>query len=441
MKITNYEAEATLLGAILVEGTLFNDLELEEEHFYDARHRRIFRAMKEVFEKKQPIDIVTVTTALLDDIHQIGGTLYLTEMAESVATLANFKQHEALILEAYRMRKSRDLVKGYVENPSDEAMDVLLKKLTHFQDLGTSQKERSTYDYLMEISKDMTEKTIQTGYMTSLSDFDDMTGGLQKGDLIIVAARPSVGKTAFALNLAAGHCKNKGSSLVISLEMGTKQLLERMISAEGMMDGRKWRNLLFSEEDYEKAFRAIGTIASWDLTIFDTKRTLSQVRSTIRNAVQKDPNGHHLVIIDYLQLITPTTIRKDRRDLEIGEITRELKLLAMELKVPIVLLSQLSRGVESRQDKRPLMSDLRESGNIEQDADVITFLYRDDYYNRMSESPTITEIIISKHRNGPTGTVEVEFWKEYGRFGDMRDVQGTHENIESRRENGFSMEF
>lgn len=332
-------------------------------------------------------------------------------------------------------------MKGYVENPSDEAMDVLLKKLTYFQDAGTSQKERSTYDYLMEISKDMTEKTIQTGYMTSLSDFDDMTGGLQKGDLIIVAARPSVGKTAFALNLAAGHCKNKGSSLVISLEMGTKQLLERMISAEGLMDGRKWRNLLFSEEDYEKAFRAIGTIASWDLTIFDTRRTLSQVRSTIRNAVQKDPNGHHLIIIDYLQLITPTTIRKDRRDLEIGEITRELKLLAMELKVPIVLLSQLSRGVESRQDKRPLMSDLRESGNIEQDADVITFLYRDDYYNRMSESPTITEIIISKHRNGPTGTVEVEFWKEYGRFGDMRDVQGTHENIESRRENGFSMEF
>ncbi|MFD1170706.1 replicative DNA helicase [Oceanobacillus caeni] len=311
-------------------------------------------------------------------------------------------------------------MKGYVENPSDEAMDVLLKKLTHFQDAGTKQKERSTYDYLMEISKDMTEKTKQTGYMTSLTDFDDMTGGLQKGDLIIVAARPSAGKTAFALNLAAGHCKNKGSSLVISLEMGTKQLLERMISAEGMMDGRKWRNLLFSEENYEKAFRAIGTIASWDLTIFDTRRTLSQVRSTIRNAVQKDPNGHHLVIIDYLQLITPTTIRKDRRDLEIGEITRELKLLAMELKVSIVLLSQLSRGVESRQDKRPLMSDLRESGNIEQDADVIAFLYRDDYYNRMSESPTITEVIISKQRNGPTGTVEMEFWKEYGRFGDIR---------------------
>lgn len=185
-----------------------------------------------------------------------------------------------------------------------------------------------------------------------------------------------------------------------------------MISAEGLMDGRKWRNLLFSEEDYEKAFRAIGTIASWDLAIFDTKRTLSQICATIRNTVQQDPSSNPLIIIDYLQLITPITIRKERRDLEIGEITRELKLLAMELKVPIVLLSQLSRGVES--------------GNIEQDADVIAFLYREDYYNRKAESPTLTEVIISKHRNGPTGTVEMEFWKEYGRFGDVEE--GKREN-------------
>ncbi len=422
----NYEADSTLLGAILVEGTLFNDLELEEDHFYDVRHRSIFRSMKEVFDKKQPIDIVTVTTALRDAIHQVGGTLYLSRLAESVATLANIKQHEALILDAYRIRKSREFVKVYMENPSEDAMEVLLEELTDIQEAGDIPQEKGLKDYLMEISREMTEKTIQTGFMTSLADFDQMTGGLQRGDLIIVAARPSVGKTAFSLNLAAGHCKNNGSSLVISLEMGTKQLLERMISAEGMMGGRKWRNLLFSEEDYEKAFRAIGSIASWDLAIYDTRRTLSQIRSTIRNQVQKEPNGNHLIIIDYLQLITPTTIRKERRDLEIGEITRELKLLAMELKVPIVLLSQLSRGVESRQDKRPLMSDLRESGNIEQDADVIAFLYREDYYNRKAESPTLTEVIISKHRNGPTGTVEMEFWKEYGRFGDVEE--GKREN-------------
>src|SRR5699024_3804581 len=258
------------------------------------------------------------------------------------------------------------------------------------------------------------------GYKTSLPPFDRLTGGLQQGDLIILAARPSVGKTAFALNMATGHCKNGGSSLVFSLEMGTKQLLKRMISAEGMINIRKWREIdnLFTGKDYENAMRAIGELTDWKLEIDDTKRTIAEIRAAIRKYIHDHPNQKPLVIIDYLQLISHTLIKTDRRDLEIGEITRKLKLLAIDLKILIVLLSQLSRGVDSRQDKRPMMSDLRESGNIEQDADVIGFLYREDYYDRRSEQKNELEVIIGKQRNGPTGTVRMKFLREYGKVGE-----------------------
>src|SRR5690606_24776695 len=211
-----------------------------------------------------------------------------------------------------------------------------------------------------------------------------------------------------------------------SLEMGRRQLLKRMISAQALVNGGKWRDIhnRFSPEDYQQAMRAIGDLSNWQLEIIDSKRTIAQIRAEIRKHQRDAANQNQLVLIDYLQLITPTTLRKDRRDLEIGEITRELKLLAMELEIPIVLLSQLSRGVETRQDKRPLMSDLRESGNIEQDADVIALLYRDDYYNKDSKKKNVLEVIISKHRNGPTGVVEMEFLREYGRVRELRQREG-----------------
>ncbi|WP_241558977.1 replicative DNA helicase [Oceanobacillus halophilus] len=420
MNIHNYEAEATLLGAIMLDGSLFRGLEVQEEHFYHRKHQRIFQAMKKAVDENRKIDLVTVTTMLGKSIKAVGGTTYLLEMVESVASTASLKHHEQLIFDAYRLRKTTESARRYVTDPSEEGLELLIKQLTTYREIGSSGQEKTTYDYLMEISQELTSSTpVQTGNRTGLSEFDQMTGGLQKGDLIIVAARPSVGKTAFALNLAAGHCKNQGSSLVFSLEMGTKQLLKRMLSSEGFINAGKWRNMAFSMEDYDHAFRAIGEVSDWKLAIYDTKNTLSTIRSTIRKTVHDQPDDSHLILIDYLQLITPSTLRKDRRDLEIGEITRELKMLAMELQVPIVLLSQLSRGVESRQNKRPLMSDLRESGNIEQDADVISFLYRDDYYQKVSDKPNIMEVILSKQRNGPTGTIELAFLKEYGRFEEV----------------------
>ncbi|WP_163969582.1 replicative DNA helicase [Oceanobacillus halotolerans] len=273
-----------------------------------------------------------------------------------------------------------------------------------------------THDYLLEITDEMCSTNQQeTGFLTSFRDLDAMTGGLQCGDLIIVAARPSVGKTAFALNVAAEHCHNAGTTAIYSLEMGTKQLLKRMISREGLIDSQKWRGMTFSSDDYHHALTAIGEMGKWNLKIFDEKRNLMEIRSSIRKIVHENPKEQIVAIIDYLQLIQPGT-RRERRDLEVGEITRELKLLAVELNIPIILLSQLSRGVEARQDKRPLMSDLRESGNIEQDADVISFLYREDYYHRNTEQQDQMEVIIGKQRNGPVGTVRMTFMKEYGRF-------------------------
>lgn len=413
--IENYEAEVSVLGSVLLEGELFETLHVEEDHFHYKAHRHIYRAMKQAADQDERIDLVVVTTYLGDRIEEIGGTAYLLKLSESVASTANVGHHEHLIFEAYRMRKSSELARTYSAHPSEKRLGQLIEHLGYLQHVGSMEAAKTISDYLLEITEEMVQKPdAPVACTTSYSALDEMTGGLQRGDLIIVAARPSVGKTAFSLNLAAENCRNGGTSTFFSLEMGTKALLKRVISAEGSINGEKWRGMMFSTADYERAFHAIGVISEWRLAIFDDVQVLAGIRAAIRKRVYDDPEGRHLFVIDYLQLMRPGG-RQERRDLEIGEITRELKLLAVELDVPIVLLSQLSRGVEARKDKRPLMSDLRESGNIEQDADVIMFLYRDDYYNRESSEDTI-DIIISKQRNGPVGTVELGFHKAYGRF-------------------------
>src|SRR5699024_7026730 len=421
MTTVNIEAEASVLGTVLVEGTLFNELALKQEHFVDANHRIIFQAMKDITANENFIDIVTVTTVLGDAIGQVGGTTYLLAMAESIASTANLKLHARLIFDAYRNRMAKEKALTFAAGPSDEAVEELIANLQAYREWGRTKQEKTKDDYFIEITEEMLyPSTEQTGFTTALKDFDDMTGGLQRGELIIVAARPSVGKTAFALNLAMGHASNAGSALFFSLEMGTKQLLQRMISSVGRINSQKWRNMTFSEADYQQAIHAVGVISDWDVMIYDQLRTGNEIRSSIRKKISDYPDEKHVAMIDYLQLMTPAG-KHDRRDLEIGEITRELKLMAVELNIPIVLLSQLSRGVESRPDKRPLMSDLRDSGNIEQDADVISFLYREDYYMKDTEQHRM-EIILSKQRNGPTGTVVVAFDKEYGRVLDLGGV-------------------
>ncbi|MFD1066660.1 replicative DNA helicase [Oceanobacillus locisalsi] len=413
----NETAEQSVIGSLLIEGSLIGNLTIEPKHFYSAKHKRIYEAMQKVNEKGTEINVVTVVTELGDSVSEIGGVGYLTELAESIPSTAPIKNYESSIYADYRLRESQKLTSEYMKSPSEESLHKLMVDLDKVKNEGIQTDEKTVNDYLLEIAEELMypDESQNKGFPTGYKDLDEMTGGTQLGDLIIIAARPSVGKTAFALNIGSGHCKNGGTTHLYSLEMGPDLLLKRMISSEGRVDIQKWKSLVFSDQDYSQGITAIGTIADWKLNVYQQTNTINQIKTSIRKAVQDNPDEKHLVIIDYLQLIASSG-RHERRDLEVGAMTRDLKLLAQELNIPIILLSQLSRGVEQRQDKRPMMSDLRESGNIEQDADLIGFLYRDDYYDRDSEKQNIIEIIISKQRQGPTGTVELAFLKEYGEF-------------------------
>lgn len=258
------------------------------------------------------------------------------------------------------------------------------------------------------------------GIDTGFESLNRMTGGWNKGDLIILAARPSMGKTAFALSLAMNCCKKGGVVDVFSLEMPKKQLAKRILSSLSRIDGAKWKNpyRLFTEEDQAKANTALNTYHQWNFQIHDpSQKTVSGLRAQIQKTRREFPDEDYLVVIDYLQLIAVSR-KYDRHDLAIASITKELKQIARQYEVPIILLSQLSRGVEQRMDKRPKMSDLRDSGSIEQDADLIMLLYRDEYYNKDNTENKYIEIDIAKHRNGPVGMVKLVFEKEFGRFID-----------------------
>ncbi|MFC7061049.1 replicative DNA helicase [Halobacillus seohaensis] len=415
--IANQEAEQSVIGAILVEGDLIKDVTLRGEHFTDLRHRSIYEAMRKIDEVGEAVNLVTVTTELNQRINQVGGVSYLSALAQSIPTTANVKQHQRLVLDAYRNRKTKEEASRYLTDPNGETLDTLMHRLEEYRGESIVEEETSIYETLIEIASDMITPPAEgmTGFATGYKEVDDMTGGTQRGDLIILAGRPSMGKTAFALNIAAHHCQQQGSVHLFSLEMGQKFLLQRMISAQAEINGQKWRSMSFSSADYERCLTAMGEVADWQLHIHENQQTVEGIRACVRESIRKTKETKPMIIIDYLQLMAPSG-RHERRDLEVGSITRQLKLLARELNVPVILLSQLSRGVEQRKDKRPIMADLRESGNIEQDADVIGFLYREDYYNRNAEEKDEVEFSISKQRNGPVGNVQLRFRKEYGKF-------------------------
>ncbi|MCY8378441.1 replicative DNA helicase [Bacillus haynesii] len=417
--LQNVEAEQALLGCILVESDLIKELSLQPEHFSETRHQVIFKAMREVEKLGKSVDMVTTVTKLGDSVEQVGGLQYLTDLGSAVASTANFLAYQTLIYEAYRLREMKKIAIEFANTPTDDGITELYKRAMELQEIGI-EKTRTKQDVLMEIYNDMhEEKEDITGINTGLIDLNAMTGGWQDGDLIVLAARPSMGKTAFALNMGKANCEKGGVSDIFSLEMPDKQLTHRLLSNLGNIEGSKWKNppKFFSDRDYENATKAIGEYEKWNINIHDQPaQTLADIRSKIRETKKENPdNKKHLVIIDYLQLIRAIG-KYERRDLEVGSITAELKEMARAFKIPIILLSQLSRAVEQRQDKRPMMSDLRESGSIEQDADVVMFLYRDDYYNKNSELKNIIEIDLAKQRNGPTGIIQASFIKEYGRF-------------------------
>ncbi|WP_067727788.1 replicative DNA helicase [Oceanobacillus damuensis] len=429
----NIEAEQSVIGAIFLEPQAFSTASelLVPEDFYRASHQRIFAAMMSLSDKGEPIDVVTITTYLNNkkQLEEAGGVTYLSQVAESVPTAANIEYYSKIVEEKAILRRlirtATDIVTSTFEK-EDEVEDVLNdaeKNILEVSGRKNTGAFKNIKDVLIDVYDNIEQLHQQqgdvTGVPTGFHDLDRITSGFQPNDLIIIAARPSVGKTAFALNVAQNVAvKTDQNVAIFSLEMGADQLVQRMLCAEGNIDAQRLRNGQLQADDWGKLTMAMGSLSNAGIYIDDSPGVrVSEIRSKCRRLKQE--HGLGMILIDYLQLIQGSGSSRENRQQEVSEISRALKALARELKVPLIALSQLSRGVESRQDKRPMMSDIRESGSIEQDADIVGFLYRDDYYDKETEKQNIIEIIIAKQRNGPTGTVELAFVKEYNKFVDL----------------------
>lgn len=415
------EMENMILGGIFIEPELIHQLTLEPIHFASVRNQIIFQAMRELQHSGLSVDLVTLVGKLGDKVQFIGGVSYLSDLASCCPTTANLDYYQSIVLEEYKIRELKRCAIDFMKEGRLEAAEKFYQTYMKMQEIGrqeAEEKEKVIVEVFEELYQDKGELS---GYDTGFSALNKMTGGWNEGDLIIMAARPSMGKTAFALSLAMNVCRNGGVADIFSLEMPQKQLVKRMLSNMTGIHGSKWKNpyRLFSESDQERAQMALEVYYKWKMQIHDhSRQTVSDIRAAIQKTRRENPDIPYVVVIDYLQLITITG-RFDRHDLAIGHMTKELKQVARQYNVPIILLSQLSRSVEQRQDKRPLMSDLRDSGSIEQDADLIMLLYRDEYYSRSSDTGSIIEIQLAKHRNGPVGTIELLFEKEFSRFADV----------------------
>ncbi|WP_273853880.1 replicative DNA helicase [Guptibacillus spartinae] len=435
----NIEAEQAVIGAVFLEiDALTTATEvLQPEDFYRAAHQKIFSVMIDLSEKGEPVDLVTVTSELQDlkILEEIGGVSYLSDLANSVPTAANVEYYSKIVEEKSILRRliraATDIASdGYAkENEIENLLSEAEKSIMEVSQRKNTGAFISIKDVLVTAYDNI--ETLQnstgdiTGIPTGFSELDRMTAGFQRNDLIIVAARPSVGKTAFALNIAQNVATKTDENVAIfSLEMGAEQLVMRMLCAEGNIDAQRLRTGGLTGDDWQKLTMAMGSLSNAGIYIDDTPGIrVGDIRAKCRRLKQE--KGLGMILIDYMQLIRGNGSGENRQQ-EVSEISRSLKGIARELEVPLISLSQLSRGVESRQDKRPMMSDIRESGSIEQDADIVAFLYRDDYYDKESENKNIIEIIIAKQRNGPVGTVELAFVKEYNKF----------VNLERRHEEG-----
>jgi len=427
----NNEAEQSVIGAIFLEPqALITAAELlMPEDFYRMAHEKIFQTMIILSDKGQAIDVVTVTEELSakKELEDVGGISYLMEIANSVPTAANIVHYARIVEEKALLRRLIRVATSIVEDgyAREDEVEALLaeaeKKMMEVSNRKNAGDFVHIKDVLVETYDSIellhTQKGDVTGIPTGFRDLDKITAGFQRNDLIIVAARPSVGKTAFALNVAQNVATKTDENVAIfSLEMGAEQLVMRMLCAEGNIDAQVLRTGALEAEDWRKLTMAMGSLSNAGIFIDDSPGIrVNDIRSKCRRLQQE--HGLGMIMIDYMQLIAGSGTKPgENRQQEVSEISRSLKSLARELKVPVVALSQLSRGVEQRQDKRPMMSDLRESGSIEQDADIVSFLYREDYYDKETENQNMIEIIIAKQRNGPTGTVTLAFAKEYNKF-------------------------
>lgn len=427
----NLDAEMSLLGAVLIDEEVLADATefVGTRDFYDKRHGLIFGAMLRLYERHKPVDLLTVTDELKkkDELDDIGGTAYLNELTNYVPTAAHAATYAEMVSQKAVRRRLIKASGDISELGYDEEFNVqeLLEKaeaeLFSVSDQSLKQDLVSmetilteSFDRLEELHRN---KGMLRGVKTGYRDLDNMTAGLQRSDLIILAARPAMGKTTLVTNLAYNVATlNKQSVLFFSLEMSKEQLVDRMLADASGVDAWNIRTGNLSDDDFSKLSEAMGEMAEAPIYIDDTPGlSVLEMRTKARRAAHDAPLG--LVVVDYLQLMQSSTTRSDgNRVQEVSEISRGLKLLARELNVPVIALSQLSRSVESRSPQIPQLADLRESGSIEQDADIVMFIYREAYYNPDTDRENVTDLIIAKHRNGPTGKVELYFHPERLRF-------------------------
>ncbi|BCZ48450.1 replicative DNA helicase [Clostridium gelidum] len=425
------DAEQAVLGCLISNSDKLLDVEfLLPDDFYVSKHKKIYEIVKSLFNRGIGIDLVTVLEeirkkSLLDEC---GGVTYVTELATSYFEIVNIKTYADIIKEKSNRRKLIKASRFLLESAYEEDIKIIIDKTeNHLYEISSNQNTNNviTIDKAMEQSLRALEERYRNGgkligLSTGFSDIDKITCGLIKKDLIIIAARPSMGKTAFALNL--GQAASKYASVAIfSLEMSKEQLTDRLLSAQCLVDFSKVRTGQLDIEEFEKIAIGANEIMTRKLVLDDTTTLLSDIKARCRKL--KIQSGLDLVIIDYLQLIR-TTLKTTSREQEVSYISRELKALAKELDITMIALSQLSRAPEQRADHRPILSDLRESGSIEQDADVIHFLYRDEYYNKETEDKSIAEVITAKNRNGQTTTTKLAWLGQFQRFGCLDVIRG-----------------
>ncbi len=427
------EAEQSVIGSMLIDKEVIPVVMevLKPEDFYRPDHKEIYDVIIELFDRAQPIDLITVSERLKlhGKLELVGGLEYLTNIATEVPTTANVKHYAKIVEEKSLLRKliraSSDIVElGF--SASEEVSFILDKAEQNIFDIlqkRSSQGFVPIKDVLVDTFNKLEElynnKGHITGIPTGFSDLDFKTSGLHNSDLVLVAARPAMGKTAFALNLAQNAAVHSGVPVaVFSLEMSKEQLVNRMLCSEAMVDSNKMKTGQLEDNDWQKVARALGPLSEAPIFIDDTPGiSITEIRAKCRRLKLEHNLG--LVVIDYLQLMQGSKSRGENRQQEISEISRSLKILAKEINIPVICLSQLSRAAETRTDHRPILSDLRESGAIEQDADIVMFLYRDDYYNPDTEKKNIAEVILAKHRSGSTGTVELVWLGQYTKFANL----------------------
>lgn len=435
-------AEQSVLGAVFIDPEQLITMReyLEPEDFYKPAHKIIFQAMITLSDRNEVIDATTINNILSsqDDLQAIGGLGYIAELVSTVPTASNAEFYAKIVAEKSMLRQIIRRLTTTVNQAyegslaSEEIIADAEKALVQINEHANQSDWKTISDVLrinyenLEIRSQQTSDV--TGLPTGFRDLDKITTGLHPDQLIILAARPAVGKTAFVLNIAQNvGTKQQRPVAIFSLEMGAESLVDRMLASEGMIDSHHLRTGQLTEEDWRNLTFAQGDLAQAPIFIDDTPGIrITEIRSRARSLAKRE-GDLGLIVIDYLQLITGT--RPENRQQEVSDISRQLKILAKELKVPVIALSQLSRGVEQRQDKRPVLSDIRESGSIEQDADIVAFLYRDDYYRKEGDDEENTvedntiEVILEKNRAGARGTVKLLFQKEYNKFSSIANFE------------------